>query len=131
MKLIQSAACVLFANMLLVFFSQPALAQDAAKVDSAHYKVEFENDQMRVLRITYGAHEKSVMHEHPASAAIFLTAGKGQFTYPDGKTEEIKWTAGQTIWLPAVKHLPENLTDAPFQLIQVELKTPESMTEKQ
>jgi hypothetical protein len=26
--------------------------------------VEFENDQVRVLRITYGPHEKSVMHAH-------------------------------------------------------------------
>ena len=30
---------------------------DPAKVDSKHYKVEFENDKVRVLRINYGAHE--------------------------------------------------------------------------
>jgi quercetin dioxygenase-like cupin family protein len=99
-----------------------AVAQDATKVDPAHYKVELENEQVRVLRISYGPNEKSVMHEHPASVAVFLTGGKGQFTYPDGKTEEINWNAGQSLWLPAVKHQPENLTDEPFELIQIEMK---------
>jgi len=107
-----------------------AVAQDAAKLDSTHYKVEFENDQVRALRISYGPHEKSVMHEHPASVAVFLTDGKGKFTYPDGKTEEISWKAGQTLWLPAVTHKPENLTDKPFELIQVEFKVKEAKTEK-
>ena len=58
---------------LLAAAAAPAMAQDPVKVDSKHYKVEFENDQVRVLRISYGPHEKSVMHEHPASVAIFLT----------------------------------------------------------
>jgi len=42
-----------------------ASAQDAAKVDPKHYKVEFENSQVRILRIHYGPHEKSVMHSTP------------------------------------------------------------------
>lgn len=121
-----SLVCVLFAVLVLGFRTQPALAQDAAKADSAHYKVDFENDRVRVLRISYGANEKSVMHEHPASVAVFLTGGKGRFTYPDGKTEEISWKPGQTVWLPAVKHQPENLTDKPFELVQIELKVKEA-----
>jgi len=38
---------------------QPASA-DPVKVDPKHYKVEMENDRVRVLRITYGPQEKSV-----------------------------------------------------------------------
>ena len=127
---IYSLICVLFAILIFGLLTESALAQDATKVDSTHYKVDFENDQVRAMRISYGPHEKSVMHEHPASVAVFLTDGKVKFTYPDGKTEEISWKAGQTLWLPAVKHLPENLTDKPFELIQVELKLEEAMTEK-
>ena len=70
------------------------------------------------------------MHEHPDSVAIFLTDGKAKFTYPNGKTEEISWKAGQTLWLPVGKHLPENLSDKAFDLIQVELKGKEAKTEK-
>ena len=39
-----------------------AKAQDPAKVDPKHVKVEFENAQVRVLRFTYGPHEKLPMH---------------------------------------------------------------------
>jgi quercetin dioxygenase-like cupin family protein len=107
---------------LLVFPLAYLLAQDPVKVDAKHYKVEFENDNVRVLRINYGPKEKSVMHEHPDAVAVFLTNGKTQFTTPDGKTQTMEMKAGQTMFTPAGKHLPENLNDTPFELILVELK---------
>ena len=99
-----------------------ALAQDPVKVDAKHYKVETENAQVRVLRIHYGPHEKSVMHAHPASVAVFLTDGSTRFTMPDGKTEDHTWKAGDIQWSAEGVHLPENLGDKPFELILVELK---------
>jgi len=56
------------AALLLVGSVAPVGAQDAVKVDGKHYKVMFENDQVRVLHITYGPGEKSVMHEHPRTS---------------------------------------------------------------
>ena len=97
-------------------------AQDPVKVDPKHYKVEFENAQVRVLRITYGPHEKSVMHSHPAAVAIFLTDSHGKFTFPDGKSEVRDSKAGQAQWASGETHLPENLADKPEELILVELK---------
>jgi hypothetical protein len=47
-------------------------AEDPVKVDPRHYKVEFENERVRVLRIKYGPGEKSVMHSHPESITVFL-----------------------------------------------------------
>lgn len=99
-----------------------ASAQDPVKVDAKHYKVEFENDKVRVLRITYGPHEKSVMHHHPANVAVFLTEGQTRFTMPDGKTRDAPVKAGSVQWSEAGKHLPENLGDKPFELILIELK---------
>ncbi len=101
-----------------------AIAQDAVKVDSQHYKVESENKRVRVLRIKYGAHEKSVMHSHPDSVVIFLTDGRMKFTFAGGKTEEREMKAGQTMFTPAVKHLPENISDSDMEAILVEMKTP-------
>ncbi len=98
------------------------LAQDPTKVDSKHYKVAFENDQVRVLQITYGPGEKSVMHEHPANVAVFLTASHGKFTLPDGKTQEATWKAGDVKWDAGGKHLPENAGAQPFSLVLVELR---------
>lgn len=125
---IQWFLSVLCATVLVVGATHAALAQDAVKVDPQHYKVESENAQVRVLRITYGPHEKSVMHGHPASVAVFLTDGQVKFTLPNGKTEERTWKAGQTMWLPAGKHLPENVSDKPLELILVELKAKPTKT---
>ena len=105
-----------------LFTATSAMAQDPVKVDPKHYKVEFENKQVRVLRINYGPHEKSVMHYHPAGVAILMTDSDIRFTTPDGKTEERKGKAGQVMESPAGKHLPENLGDKPFEVILVELK---------
>jgi len=99
-----------------------AHAQDAVKVDPKHYKVELENDQVRVLRINYGAGEKSVMHSHPASVAVFLTDGHVKFTLPDGTTKDATGKAGSVQWEAGGAHLPENVGDKPFELILVELK---------
>jgi quercetin dioxygenase-like cupin family protein len=101
-----------------------AVAQDPVKVDAKHYKIVFENDRVRVLRIQYGAHEKSVMHDHPDSVAIFLTDHQVKFTYPDGKTEEGTAKAGESRWIAAGKHLPENTSGKPWELILVEMKSP-------
>ena len=97
-------------------------AQDAVKVDPKHYKVEFENDQVRVLRITYGPHEKSAMHSHPAGVVVYLTDATGKFTMSDGKTQENVTKAGTVAWTDSTSHLPENTGNKAFEVIQVELK---------
>jgi len=116
---------ILFLALFVLALAVPtALAQDAAKVDSQHYKVESENSRVRVLRAKYGPHEKSVMHSHPDLVAIFQTDGRVKFTYPGGKTEVREMEAGQTLFTPAVRHLPENIGDSDMEIILVELKTP-------
>lgn len=120
----------LFLALFVLAVAVPALAQDAAKVDSRHYKVEFENARVRILRVKYGPHEKSVMHRHPDAIAIFQQDGRVKFTYPNGKTEEREMKAGQALFTPAVKHLPENLTDGDMEVILVELKTKRRSTAK-
>jgi quercetin dioxygenase-like cupin family protein len=101
-----------------------ARAQDAVAADPTHYRVEFENDRVRVLRVVYGPHEKSVMHEHPDSVAVYLTDGHIRITLPDGRTGEPHVKAGQSMWHPAGAHLIENLGGTPFELVLTEIKTP-------
>src|SRR5260370_35860511 len=115
---------LLFLSLFILAIAVPsALAKDPVKVDAKHYKVEFQNKRVRILRIKYGPHEKSVMHSHPDSVAIFQSDGRVKFTYPNGKSEERDMKAGQAVFTPAVRHLPENLTDNNMQVILVELKT--------
>ena len=97
-------------------------AQDAVKVDPKHYTIITENAQVRILKAHYGPHEKSVMHSHPATAAVFLTDGTGQFTFPDGKTKPFNAKAGDAQYDAATTHLPENTSDTAMDVIVVELK---------
>ena len=97
-------------------------AQDAAKVDAKHYTVAFENDQVRVLKVHYGPGEKSTMHSHPNTVAVFLTDAKARFTFPDGKTQDFDVKAGEAMADTAKAHLPENTSDKAFDLVVVELK---------
>ncbi len=111
----------LFAALCLM--TPLVIAQDPVKVDPKHYKVEMENDQVRVLRIKIGPHEKAPSHEHPASVVVWLTDGNGKITAAGAKPEELHTKAGQVQWDPAVKHSGENTSDKGFELIQVELKS--------
>jgi len=122
MKLSHLIFTVLFAVIILSGYS---FAQDAVKVDPKNYKVEFENDQVRVLRITIEPGEKGVMHSHPEGMVIFLSDANGKFTFPDGKTENRDFKKGFFSWVPAETHQGENVGDEPFELIQIEMKTKE------
>jgi quercetin dioxygenase-like cupin family protein len=113
---------VLLAAALVTIPAVSASAQDAVAVDPKHYQVELENDQVRVLRIRYGPGEKSVMHQHPAGVAVFLTDGQVKFTTADGKSQEQTVKAGSAMLGDTQVHLPENVGAKPFELILVELK---------
>ncbi len=121
---------VLTSALFIVTFAVASMAQDPVKVDSNHYKVEFENDQVRVLRVKVAPGEKSIMHQHPDAVAIFLADVNGKFTFPDGKTEEMTRKAGEVLWTPAVTHQPENIGKGPLEVILVELKARPPVVEK-
>ncbi len=107
-------ACCLSASTLL--------AQDPVQVDSKHYKVVAENNDVRVLRIKYNAGEKSVMHFHPESAVVFMTDIKGEFKLADGSTMKTEAKAGDVALTPAGQHLPK-IGNKAIEVIQVELKS--------
>lgn len=108
---------------LSLFASVAALAQDPMKVDPQNYKVEFENDKVRVLRVKIGARGKTPTHSHPDAVAVAVTDTKLRHTFPDGKTDDREFKAGTALWTPAVTHAGENLVNKPFEVILVELKS--------
>jgi oxalate decarboxylase/phosphoglucose isomerase-like protein (cupin superfamily) len=97
-------------------------AQDPVKVDPKHYSVVFENDAVRVLRIHYAPGEKSVMHTHPDSVAVFLGDASTTMHLPDGTSQAMTVKANDTMFTPGGAHLPDNTGKTPVDLILVELK---------
>ena len=109
-----AGVCVPWVSMLT--------AQDAVKVDPQHYSVVSENKQVRILKVHYGPHEKSVMHSHPNTVAVFLTDVNARFTFADGKIEPITAKAGDSRYTASTTHLPENIDDSGMDAIVIELK---------
>ena len=101
----------------------PASDLDPLKVDPMRYKVEFENDQVRVVRAKYAPRDKGVMHEHVLPrVAVFLTPQSMKVTAPDGKTSMLQGEAGNVIMGGAAKHIEENISGQPFEVVVIELK---------
>jgi len=113
-------ALVVFAFVCAL--ASAASAQDAVKTDPKHYSVISENAEVRILKVHYGPHEKSVMHSHPDAVAVFLTDVHAKFNTPDGKFTEQNGKSGDSLFTPAGVHLPENLSDKPMDAIVIELK---------
>jgi len=98
-------------------------ALDPPKIDPRDYRVEFENSQVRVVRVRMAAHRAVPLHEHQLDrVVVYLTDQKTRVTTEDGKADIVEHKAGEASWGGAAKHREENLNDSPFEAIVVELK---------
>jgi hypothetical protein len=108
-----------------------ALAQDPAKILPQAYKLQFENDWVKVTRVHYAPHEKLPAHEHTqtASAYVYLNdsgpvvfnhigLAYGAITRPATKAGSFRLYRG----LKEI-HEVENLSDLPSDFLRVEFKT--------
>ena len=74
----------------------PVTAFDPVRVDPKHYKVEFENDQVRVLRARYGPGEAGPVHQHILNrVTVFVTDQHMRVTTAEGKVDEARGAAGE------------------------------------
>jgi hypothetical protein len=96
--------------LFLLTTSITGFAQDAVKVDPAHYRVLFENTQMRVLEYRDKPGDKAPMHSHPAYMTYVTATGKTKIVQPNGETS-VENTAGS-----------ENVGNTPTQELLVEFK---------
>ena len=118
MKIIRIAAV----SVSLCFLASAA-AEDATVVAPDKYKVEFENDKVRVIRITYAPGEESAMHEHADGVVVNLTNLNVQFTLPDGTTPPAEPApAGSATWTPAGMHAAKNVGTERAEALLIEIK---------
>ncbi len=98
-------------------------ARDDLKVDPAHHKVEFENEQVRIERYWYAHGEQGAMHDHPANVQVALTDADARQTGADGKVVESHLKAGTARFRGPLSHAIDN-TGERFEGILVVLKAP-------
>jgi quercetin dioxygenase-like cupin family protein len=115
-------------NIVEVELKQPGAGKkittklDPLKVDSKHYKLEFQNDQVRVVRVKFGPHEGAPLHEHQMNrVVVYLKDQNVKMTTDAGKVDMAVHKPGEASWGEAVKHKEENQNDSEFEAIVVEL----------
>jgi quercetin dioxygenase-like cupin family protein len=98
-------------------------SMDPLKVDPRHYKLEFENPQVRVIRVRIEPHGTTPMHEHSTDrVTVFLTDQKFEVKDAAGTVQTVEHKAGDVVWQGPLRHTEHNLTDQPFEAIAVEVK---------
>lgn len=88
----------------------PVSPLDPVTVDGEHYKVMFENEHVRVLRVHFGPREKGQRHEHILNRVVVYLNDQTA-----GKADDVRMAGAST-------HAEENVSDQPADRIAVELK---------
>ena len=88
----------------------------------AHYKVELENEYVKVVRVTYGPREKSPIHSHAKGVGVHLTDAKGKFTLPNGDSTVIEAKAGGIGVEPGGAQIVETMPNLTWNTIVGEYK---------
>ena len=99
------------------------LTLDAVRIDPARYKVDFENEIVRVVRLGFGPREKGVMVEHPPRVLATLSDVSVKLVFQDGRTDERGAPAGVAAWLEGETLQTENASDQPLEVVLVEPKS--------
>jgi quercetin dioxygenase-like cupin family protein len=111
-----------FVLALVALSANMVMAQDPAKVAPETYKVTSDNEYVRVLDIHIKPSAKVVMHSHPGNVVVALTPCKIRFTSPDGKSQDLEFKAGETVWLEALSHSSENIGTSECHAVNIEVK---------
>ena len=100
-------------------------AQTDVEADPSHHRQLFENDKVRVVRVTYGPREKAAaMFDAKEVVIVTLTAGAQRLNFPDGTyADPPPFAAGAVFFAPAGRIQPENFRNERLELIVVEPKS--------
>ena len=88
----------------------PKTALDPVIVDPQRYKVEFENEYVRVLRVHFGPNETGQNHQHILNRVVFYMNDQ-----PNAKADDVRISGAAT-------HVESNNSDLPADRIAVEIK---------
>lgn len=105
-------------NLIVMVASMLAsgnVAVDSGTNSSSQYRVEFEDDQVRVLRVSLRAGEQTAVEDHPDAVLIYLTADL------DGRVPDAVAT-----WRPMGTYGLQNRARTSFEALLVELTAPAS-----
>jgi hypothetical protein len=85
------------------------------------YQVIAQNDQFKVIAVTWKPGQRDVVHSHPANAVYYLTDCSLRIHAPDGSSRDAQPRAGAAIVQQAIPgHVLENIGSADCRLVMFE-----------
>jgi hypothetical protein len=88
----------------------PVSKLDPTVVDTRHYTIALENDQVRVLRVHYDPRDTGAQHEHILNRVVVYLNDQ-----PGAKADDVRMAGAAT-------HTEQNASDQPADRIAVEIK---------
>ena len=101
----------------------PDAFRDALAVDPKHYRLDLENDRVRVLRLSLQGDEAVPVHDDRAGLLVCVNECHLRFTRPDGRVQDIHLQAGETRWVSEETRSAKNLSPALMEMLYIEMKT--------
>jgi len=101
--------------------------KDALAADPKHYKIELENEHMRVLRLTLKGDETVPVHDDQDALFVCIAVSSDRachlrLTRPGGRSQDIHMQAGESRWIYADTRSEKNLSNQPLELLVIETK---------
>ena len=123
----------LFISTVLLFFiscSSSDISLLPEKVSPDVYKVLLENDDIKILEVTFAPGQSDNMHEHYPATVYIVEGGKAQVTLPDGTVNEINPPSDFILHNPEkAKHQVKNIGDNTMKIILFERKKTRTVTD--
>jgi len=96
---------------------------DAVNIAPHLHTVLFEDDKLRVLKVSVKPGETADMHWHPHNINYILSSGTLSFEKQDGSTVVVDLAEGQVTNSIESSHGVKNVGDTVVETVQVELKS--------
>jgi hypothetical protein len=100
MKSFQSVRFAGLVAIMMVLFVSPARAQDPVKTDPAHYKLELENDRVRILHVSVEPNRKLEVNELGDAVIVPLRDYESTLKTANGETK-VERVMGKPAWVSA------------------------------
>ena len=98
------------------------LHRDIVKLDPQHYKVDSENEYVRVVRVSLKANETSPIHDDPPGIIVCQKECHIRFTRPNGRVQDVHLADAQTRLVYDESRSETNLSTKPTEFLFIELK---------
>ena len=106
----------------LTLMGRMGFAADPLEVAPDMYKLQYQNDRVRVMQVTFQPGQSIAEHSHPDHFVYAVEGGKLKISKPDGTVSDADIKAGDIMWIPAETHWAVNTGTTVVRLIVTELK---------